>query len=162
MRNSRLVISSIILSSASALSWAQTANQPDPHHPDAGATSQTSPSARSDSEDSALLTKKMDTHMKTMQEFHEKFQKASPEERHARATEHHDLMQEGMKMMGMASAEMQGMSMMNNMRSKTSKNEVSEACGAPHALLLKRMDMMQTMMQMMMDRMPELATPAQK
>lgn len=156
MNNIRLVVSSIILSSASVLAVAQTADEHNAHHPELSATGETFASAQTPA-DPALLEKKMDAHMQTMHAFHEKLQKASPEERQALMSEHHELMQEGMKMMGMASERMQGMGMMGNMHSQTTKDQSD----AHHTMMLKRMDMMQSMMQMMMDRMPAPNSPSQ-
>src|SRR5699024_2473857 len=156
MNNIRLVVSSIILSSASVLAVAQTADEHNAHHPELSATGETFASAQTPA-DPALLEKKMDAHMQTMHAFHEKLQKASPEERQALMSEHHELMQEGMNMMGMASERMQGMGMMGNMHSQTTKDQSD----AHHTMMLKRMDMMQSMMQMMMDRMPAPNSPSQ-
>lgn len=160
MNNIRLVVSSIILSSASVLAVAQTADEHNAHHPELSATGETFASAQTPA-DPALLEKKMDAHMQTMHAFHEKLQKASPEERQALMSEHHELMQEGMKMMGMASAGMQGMEMMGSMHSQTTKDQSDAPSAAHHTMMLKRMDMMQSMMQMMMDRMPAPNSPSQ-
>lgn len=160
MRKVCLIVSSIILSSASALAVAQTTDEHNVHHPEVTATGKTSASAQANV-DPALLEKQMDTHMQTMHAFHEKLQKASPDERQALMPEHQKLMQEGMKMMGMASAEMQGMGMKGGMHPQTAGNTSTEASAADHTMMLKRMDMMQSMMQMMMDRMPAPTTPAQ-
>ncbi|MBF23943.1 MAG: hypothetical protein CML18_10255 [Pusillimonas sp.] len=160
MRKVRLVVSSIILSSASALAVAQTAAEHNAHHPGVTATGGTSASTQTDV-DPALLEKQMDKHMQTMRAFHEKLQKASPDERQALMSEHHKLMQEGMKMMGMASAGMQGMGMNGGMHPQTGEKTSTESSAAHHTMMLKRMDMMQSMMQMMMDRMPAPTTPAQ-
>ncbi|PLC48113.1 hypothetical protein CR159_19875 [Pollutimonas subterranea] len=160
MRIVRLVVSSIILSSASALALAQTADEHNVHHPELAATGGTSASGQTDV-DPALLEKQMDTHMQTMHAFHEKLQKASPDERQALMSEHHKLMQEGMKMMGMASAGMQGMGMKDGMSPQTAEKTSTKSSAAHHTMMLKRMDMMQSMMQMMMDRMPAPTTPPQ-
>lgn len=160
MKKVRLVVSSIILGSASALAAAQTTAEHNVHHPEVTATGGPSASAQTDV-NPALLEKQMDTHMQTMHAFHEKFQKASPAERQALMSEHHELMQKGMKMMGMASARMQGMGMKDSMSPQTAGNTSTESSAADHTMMLKRMDMMQSMMQMMMDRMPAPTTPAQ-
>ena len=88
-----------------------------------------------------------DAQTKAMQAMHEKMMAAkTPEERNAMMAEHMKSMQDGMKMMeGMASPGMKGMSGMSGM---------SGEMGAHHAMMEKRMAMMQTMMKMMMDRMP--------
>ena len=90
----------------------------------------------------------MDMQTKSMQATHEKMMAAkTPEERNSLMAEHMKSMQDGMKMMeGMASMEMKGMSGM------------SSDMSAHHGMMEKRMAMMQTMMKMMMDRMP--ASPA--
>src|SRR5690625_5746103 len=137
MSKFRLVVSSIILSSASALAVAQTADEHNAHHPNMNATGETSALAQA-AVDPALLEKKMDTHMQTMHAFHEKLQKASPQERQAMMSEHHELMQEGMKMMGMASAGMQGMGMMGNMHSQTTEDQSDAPSAAHHTMMLKR------------------------
>ena len=85
----------------------------------------------------------LDTQTKAMQAMHEKMMAAkTPEARNAMMAEHMKSMQDGMKMMeGMTSPGMKGMSGM------------SGEMGAHHAMMEKRMAMMQTMMKMMMDRM---------
>src|SRR5690625_3415117 len=98
MNNIRLVVSSIILRSASVLAVAQTADEHNTQHPELIATGETIASEQTPA-DPALLEKKRDAHKQTMHAFHEKLQKASPEERQALMFEHHELMQEGMKMM---------------------------------------------------------------
>ena len=89
----------------------------------------------------------MDTQTKAMQTMHEKMMSAkTPEERNSMMAEHMKSMQDGMKMMeGMASAGMKGVFGMAGMSGDMS---------AHHAMMEKRMAMMQTMMKMMMDRMP--------
>ena len=93
----------------------------------------------------------MDMQMKTMQAMHEKMMDAkTPEARNALMAEHMKSMQDGMKMMeGMAKPGMAGMQGMSGMSAEMS---------AHHTTMEKRMAMMQTMMKMMMDRMP--AAPA--
>ena len=86
----------------------------------------------------------MDTQIKSMQAMHDKMMSAkTPEERSKLMSEHMKSMQDGMKMMeGMASPGMAGMQGMQG------------GMGAHHAMMEKRMAMMQTMMKMMMERMP--------
>jgi len=75
----------------------------------------------------------MDMQMKSMQEMHEKMMSAkTPEERQALMTEHMKSMQNGMAMMG-------------QMKAPGAKPMSPEMMG-------KRMNMMEMMMQMMMDR----------
>ena len=97
---------------------------------------------------------KMDAQMKKMREMHEKMAAAkTPEERSKLMAEHMKTMQDGMQMMGgmggMSGAGMGDMKGMPGMSSDT---------GAHHQMMDKRMTMMESMMQMMMDRMP--AAPA--
>ena len=93
----------------------------------------------------------LETQTKAMQAMHERMMAAkTPEERNSMMAEHMKSMQDGMKMMeGMAKPGMAGMHGMGGM---------SPEMNAHHAMMEKRMAMMQTMMKMMMDRMP--ATPA--
>lgn len=84
---------------------------------------------------------KMDAQMKTMSDMHDKMMAAkTPEERSKLMAEHMKAMKDGMKMMdSMPSADMGDMD-------------------AHHKMMAKRMAMMQTMINMMMDQMP--AAPA--
>ena len=90
---------------------------------------------------------KMDAQMKTMQAMHDKMMAAkTPEERSKLMAEHMKSMQDGMAMMeGMSGAGMQGMGGMGGMGGDMA---------ARHQTMEKRMEMMQTMMKMMMDRIP--------
>ncbi len=90
---------------------------------------------------------RMDAQMKTMQGMHEKMMNAkTPEERSKLMAGHMKSMQDGMAMMDdMSSA---GMGDMKGMKS------MSGDMGAHHQMMEKRMAMMQTMMKMMMDRLP--------
>ena len=94
---------------------------------------------------------KMDAQMKKMREMHEKMAAAkTPEERSKLMAEHMKTMQDGMQMMGgMGGAGMGDMKGMSGM---------SGDMPAHHQMMDKRMAMMESMMQMMMDRMP--AQPA--
>ena len=98
----------------------------------------------------------MDTQTKTMQAMHEKMMAArTPEERNSMMGEHMKSMQDGMKMMeGMASPGMKGMSGMSGSSAMPGMSGMSGEMSAHHAMMEKRMAMMQTMMKMMMDRMP--------
>jgi hypothetical protein len=88
----------------------------------------------------------MDMQIKSMQQMHEKMMAAkTPEERQALMTEHMKSMHGGMAMMGQMKAPDA------NGRSKPTSPE----------MLSKRMDMMEMMMQMMMDR-EAMKTPATK
>ena len=93
----------------------------------------------------------MDAQMKKMREMHEKMAAAkTPEERNKLMAEHMKTMQDGMQMMGgMGGAGMGDMKGMPGMGGDMP---------AHHQMMDKRMAMMESMMQMMMDRMP--AQPA--
>jgi len=103
----------------------------------------------------------MDEKMKAMHAMHEKMASAkTPQERDALMAEHMKTMQDGMSMMN----RMKGM---GGMQGKPGDKGRMEGKGGmamhghtaeQHQMLEKRMDMMQSMMQMMMDRMP--AAPA--
>ena len=99
----------------------------------------------------------MDTQIKSMQAMHDKMMNAkSPEERSKLMAEHMKAMQDGMKMMeGMAGAGMGDMKGKGDMKGMPG---MTGDMGARHQMMEKRMEMMQTMMKMMMDRMP--AAPA--
>lgn len=129
--------------------------EPDPHHPAEGAA----PAPAAPAERMA----QMDAHMKAMGEMHERMARArTPEERQALMAEHMKLMQEGMAMMGGMTG-MSGMPGMGGMRGRGGMRGMGAMPGgaSPMAdmamrqqMLEKRMDMMHSMMQMMMDRMP--------
>ena len=90
---------------------------------------------------------KMDAQMKTMQAIHDKMMAAkTPEERSKLMAEHMKTMQDGMAMMeGMSGS---GMGTMKGMQG------MGGDMATRHQAMEKRMEMMQTMMKMMMDRMP--------
>lgn len=98
---------------------------------------------------------RMDEQMTAMRAMHDRMARAkSPEERNALMAEHHQLMQDGMGMMGgMGPGPKGGMSgMMGNMQGPGDP-------AARQQMMEKRMEMMQSMMQMMMDRLPAPAKP---
>jgi hypothetical protein len=100
------------------------------HHP---------PGAAAGPASAASATGQMDTMMKSMQEMHDKLQAAkTPEERAALMEEHMKLMHDGMAMMGRMRGGKSGMGM-------GGMPTGPEAMG-------RRMDMMETMMQMVVDR----------
>jgi len=132
-----------VLAFAAALSTgalAQSDKEHAAHHPE-GASA---PAAKATPK--AAAPAQMDMQMKSMQEMHEKMMAAkTPEERQALMTEHMKSMQGGMAMMGqMKAPDAKG----------GSKSMSPEMMG-------KRMDMMEMMMQMMMDR-EAARTPAGK
>lgn len=121
------------------------------HHPAASA------SAPGDAQGAAEEASRMDEHMKHMREMHEKMMNAkTPEERSALRAEHMKAMQDGMAMMGGAGA---GGGMQCH-GAKQGKGAMHDNMAAHHEAIEKRLDMMQSMMQMMLDRLP--ATPAKQ
>ena len=132
-----------VLAFAAALSTgvlAQSDKEHAAHHPE-GASA---PAAKATPK--AAAPAQMDMQMKSMQEMHEKMMAAkTPEERQALMTEHMKSMQGGMAMMG-------------QMRSPDAKGGGKSM--SPE-MMGKRMDMMEMMMQMMMDR-EAARTPAGK
>lgn len=91
----------------------------------------------------------MDAQMKTMRDVHAKMMSArSDEERSRLMPAHMKSMQDGMAMMG-SMDDMKGMPTMQGMTGEMATH---------HQMMHKRMQMMQTMMTMMKDRMP--AAPA--
>lgn len=112
----------------------------------------------------------MDAHMKAMQAMHEKLASAkTPEQRQALMAEHMKLMQDGMIMMKSMSSDMKVMQgkmdgMANMMKPQQPAKPMAmagmEMMGGDmmqhHQMMIKRMEMMESMMQMMMDRMQTL------
>ncbi|HUG24492.1 hypothetical protein [Piscinibacter sp.] len=94
----------------------------------------------------------MDSQMKAMHAMHEKMSSArTPAERNALMAEHHKLMQEGMSMMGgMGPGGMGAMMGMGGAPGATSPADIA----ARQQMMEKHMEMMQSTMQMMMDRLP--------
>ena len=124
-------LAALLLAGCSSLpgSAGKQAEEHAAHHP---------PKAAAKGEDA-----KADQQMKTMQEMHQKMQAAkTPEERAALMKDHMKAMQDGMAMMGRMKG---GMSMGGGMSTDPD-------------MMKRRMDMMEMMMQMMMDR--EAAKPA--
>jgi hypothetical protein len=137
--------SAFVLALAAALSTgtlAQSDKDHAAHHPE-GASA---PAAKPTSKAAPAAPAQMDMQMKSMHEMHEKMMAAkTPEERQALMSEHMKSMQGGMAMMGqMKAPDAKG----------GSKSMSPEMMG-------KRMDMMEMMMQMMMDR-EAARTPAGK
>ena len=104
----------------------------------------------------------MDSHLQAMQAMHEKMTAArTPQERQALMDEHLKVMREAMgAMQGMSGMPggMQGMGGMGAMQGQAAA--MGSGMGMPpammqhHQVMEKRMDMMTSMMQMMMDRLP--------
>lgn len=119
--------------------WAAQNDQHKAHHP---AGSASAPVSKGMSGKPSMQIALMDTQMKAMDAIHDKMSAAkTPEARNALMAEHMQAMQDGMTMMnGMAARGMGGM-----------KGDMA----AHHQMMDKRMDMMQSMMTMMVDRLPQ-------
>ena len=102
----------------------------------------------------------MDTQMKVMQEMHDKMMAAkTPEARNALMADHLKTMQDSMRMMNGTADGMGGMmgDRMGGMKGDM-KAGLKGGMAARQQMMEKRLDMMQALMQMMMDRQP--AAPA--
>lgn len=153
MTTLRLTVLSIAIAVASFGAFAQTDAEHTQHHP----AEPTKKAAKVTAAKSPSMAKEsmaaMDSKMKSMREMHEKMMAAkTPEERKALMGDHMKAMQDGMTMMG----DMKGM---GGMGADAKKGAMSMDMMACHEMMEKRMEMMTTMMQMMMDRLP--ASPAQ-
>ena len=128
--------SALVLAFAAVLSTGALAQSDKDHaaHHSEGASA---PAAKAAPKPGAAAPAQMDMQMKSMQEMHEKMMAAkTPEERQALMTEHMKSMQGGMAMMG-------------QMKAPDAKGGGKSM--SPE-MMSKRMDMMEMMMQMMMDR----------
>lgn len=145
MSHLRHTLLTFALATAAIGSCAQTAATGQP------STRQTAPATRPGNADQMAA---MDSQMKVMRAMHEKMATAkTPEERNALMAEHMKTMQDGMAMMNMmGGAGMGGMGGMQGQ--KPMQGNMNER----QQMMEKRMDMMGTMMQMMMDHLP--AAPA--
>jgi hypothetical protein len=148
--------SMFILAAAVALSTAAVA-QPDKdhasHHP-AGAPAPEAPARavkatpKPTAKGGAPSSAQMDAMMKSMQEMHAKMMVArTPEERQVLMADHMKTMQDGM-------------AMMNQMREGMGAMGSGGGTAASPEIMGKRMDMMEMMMQMMMDREAAGSVPA--
>lgn len=154
MSHLRQTVLTIALATAAIGASAQTAAQIDAqqkqHQAHVLATEQASTNQLASPADPASAGKMaaMDRKMKAMAEMHQKMMAAkTPEEKKALMAEHMKTMQEGMKMMGMMGGGMGGMAGMQG------NKPMPDAMGQHHQMMEKRMAMMESMMQMMMDRM---------
>lgn len=138
----------LCVAAASMGSFAQNADEHKDHHP-AGATSTAATAKKSPAKSvNADKMASMDKKMKDMQAMHEKMASAkTPEERQALMAEHMKMMQDSMGMM----KQMGGMSGMGGMQGGKG---MSGNMADRQQMMEKRMDMMESMMQMMIDRTP--------
>ena len=163
MSNLHHIVLSIAVAAASFGAFAQTKTDHAQHHPAEPAkkaTKVTVPQSTSMLKESVAS---MDSKMQTMREMHEKMMAAkTQEERRALMSDHMKAMQDGIAMMGKMNS-MGGMSGMGDMKGMPSMGTTDKKGGmqmdmmSHHEMMEKRMEMMTTMMQMMMDRLPEPA-----
>lgn len=153
MTTLRHTVLTIAMAAASLGAIAQTDAEHTQHHASEPAKkSIKAPAAKSPSKPNEAVVA-MDGKIKAMREMHEKMMAAkSPEERKALMGDHMKAMQDGMSMMG----DMKGM---GGKGPDGKQSGMSMDMMNHHEAMQKRMEMMTTMMQMMMDRMP--ASPAQ-
>ncbi|WP_394755444.1 hypothetical protein [Rhodoferax sp.] len=156
MSHLRSTVLTIALATAALGAWAQTDAQVDAQHKqhqaNVLATEQATaaPAASAAAPASAEKMAAMDGKMKAMNEMHQKMMNAkTPEEKKALMAEHMKTMQEGMKTMGMMGGA--------GMADMQAKKPMPGNMGQHHQMMEKRMAMMESMMQMMMDRMPAAA-----
>ena len=145
MTDLRHAVLSIAIAVAPFAAFTQTAAEHTQHHPAepakkvAQAATTKSPSMAKES------MAAMDSQMKSMREMHEKMMAAkTPEERKALMGDHMKAMQGGMDMM----------TKMDSMGGMQDKGGMPMDMMGMHTMMEKRMEMMTTMMQMMMDQMP--------
>lgn len=152
MTKNRNSLIGLCIAAASMGAFAQNSDEHKDHHP-AGTTSSAAATKKSPAKSvNADKMASMDKQMKAMQAMHEKMASAkTPEERQALMAEHMKTMQDGMGMM----KQMGGMSGMGEMQGGKG---MSGNMADRQQMMEKRMDMMESMMQMMMDRTPPAST----
>ena len=129
----------LAIAAVGASAWSAQDDQHQAHHPaNAASASSAKVLPRKPGPDTA----RMDVQMKAMQQMHDKMMAAkTPEERNALMAEHMKTMQDGM-------------TLMDGMTAETGKTGMNGDMSMRHQTMEKRMDMMQSMMQMVMDRLP--------
>ncbi|MBW7834690.1 MAG: hypothetical protein H3C29_15935 [Simplicispira suum] len=152
------IFSAVAAITMTTSAWAANDEQHDSHHPASAASeqvTQASPSTPGIGKGMGGMAPMQGgaDQMKAMQQMHDQMMAAkTPDERNALMAEHMKLMQSGMNMMG-------GMGGMGSMGAGATAGNPADMA-ARQGILEQRMDMMQSMMQMMMDRMPSV--PATK
>jgi hypothetical protein len=154
MKKSRQTILALAVAATAFGAYAQTDAAQVQHHPATAAKKAAmAPAAKED----PMVTESMaamDSKMMAMREMHNKVMAAkSPEERQALMSDQMKVMQDGMGMMG-SMGKMGDMKGMGSMASGAKLGGMSMDMMSHHAMMEKRMEMMTTMMQMMMDRLP--------
>ena len=131
------------LAGAQAQAQAPTGNDHAAHHPGQAAAAAPAP-GMTPNPPNAETMQNMDAQMQAMRDMHQKMIEAkTPEARQALMDEHMKTMRGGMQMMGMMRGQMAG-------NAPTSMPDMQRH----NQWMEKRMDMVESMMQMMMDRMP--------
>lgn len=153
MSHLRQTVLTIAFATAAVGAWAHTDPQVDAQHKQhqalvlATEQSNATPAASTADPASAGKMAAMDSKMKSMDEMHQEMMAAkTPEEKKALMAEHMKTMQEGMKKMSMKDDA--------GMADMQAKKPMPGNMGEHHQMMEKRMAMMESMMQMMMDRMP--------
>ena len=166
MKTLRHTVLAIAIAASSFGACAQTNAEHTQHHPAEPTPKASKASAVKPPSMAKESMAAMDSQMKTMRDMHEKMMAAStPDERKALMADHMKTMQDGMAMMGKMDAmggmsgmgDMKGMGGMGGMGSGAKKGGMSMDMMGHHEMMEKRMEMMTTMMQMMMDRLPAAA-----
>ena len=168
MTNPRYIVLSLAIAAISFGVYAQTNAERALHHPAEPAKTVPKAAAPKSPSMSKESMAAMDIKMKAMREMHEKVMAAkTPDERKALMGDHMKAMQDGMAMMGQMDTmggmagmgDMKGMGGMGGMGADNKKGGMPMDMMGMHDMMQKRMEMMTSMMQMMMDRLP--ASPAQ-
>jgi hypothetical protein len=132
-----------------AAAFALPALAEDAHHPEAAVSAPKTAKAGPANLPAKEAMRKMDQQMMEMQKMHQQMMEAkTPEERNALMADHMKAMQGGMAMMGGMGDGKDEM-----------KGRMPSDPAARQQMMEKRMDMMESMMQMMMDRLPPAGTP---
>lgn len=154
MKKSRQTILTLALAATAIGAYAQTGAAHVQHHPATTAKKASMPPAAKADPMVMESMAAMDSKMMAMREMHDKVMAAkSPEERQALMSDHRKVMQDGMSMMG-SMGKMGDMKGMGGMPSGANTGGMSMDMMGHHAMMEKRMEMMTSMMQMMMDRLP--------
>ncbi len=156
MTTFRQTVLSLVMTAAAFGVYAQTDAEHVQHHPTESAKKASKAAATKPKSMVKESMAAMDSKMKVMREMHEKMMAAkTPEERKTLMADHMKAMQDGMNMMG-SMASMGGMKDMGGMDSGVNKGGMSMDTMEHHEMMEKRMEMMTSMMQMMMDRLPDV------
>ncbi len=152
MTTFRQTVLPLVMAAAAFGAYAQTDSQHVQHHPADSVKKAAVVKPKASVKESMAA---MDSKMNVMREMHEKMMAAkTQEERNALMADHAKAMQDGMNMMG-SMASMGGMKGMGSTDSGANKGRVPLDMMAHPEMMEKRMEMMTSMMQMMMDRLPD-------